>query len=145
MGTYAAMFHQLGYNVLMPDARAHGESQGKYIGYGWPEKYDVRKWVKKDLAKEGQNQKVVIFGVSMGGATAMMTSGLKMPKQVKAYVEDCGYTSLKDELLHEAQDIYHIPQPVAIAAVDMLSGITKIKMGFYTADASAVAQLKNIL
>lgn len=37
------MFHQQGYNVLLPDARAHGQSQGKYIGYGWPERYDVRK------------------------------------------------------------------------------------------------------
>lgn len=54
MAPYAAMFHQLGYNVLIPDARAHGQSQGKYIGYGWPEKYDVRKWVKKDLAKKGK-------------------------------------------------------------------------------------------
>lgn len=38
MGSYAALFHRLGYNVLMPDARSHGQSQGKYIGYGWVEK-----------------------------------------------------------------------------------------------------------
>ena len=38
MGEYAALFHQMGYNVLMPDARAHGQSQGKYSGYGWPER-----------------------------------------------------------------------------------------------------------
>ena len=37
MGAYAALFHQLGYNVLVPDARAQGQSEGKYIGYGWPE------------------------------------------------------------------------------------------------------------
>src|SRR5699024_3175106 len=97
MGPYAAMFHQMGYNVLMPDARAHGQSQGKYIGYGWPEKYDVRKWVRKLIAEEGKKQKIVIFGVSMGGATTMMASGIKMPSQVKAYIEDCGYTSVKDE------------------------------------------------
>lgn len=66
MAPYAAMFHQLGYNVLIPDARAHGKSQGKYIGYGWPEKYDVQKWVKKDIAEKGKKQKIVIFGVSMG-------------------------------------------------------------------------------
>ena len=32
MGEYATMFHRLGYNVLVPDARAHGQSQEKYIG-----------------------------------------------------------------------------------------------------------------
>lgn len=142
MGPYAAMFHELGYNVLLPDARAHGQSQGKYIGYGWPEKYDVRKWVKKDLHKEGKNQKIVIFGVSMGGATAMMTSGIKMPYQVKAYIEDCGYTDVKSEFLHEAQDLYHLPGPVADGAVDLLSGLSKANLGFYLRDASAVNQLK---
>ena len=80
------MFHQLGYNVLIPDARAHGQSQGKYIGYGWPEKYDVRKWVNKDLSIEGRKQQIVIFGVSMGGATTMINSFIKIPKQVKSYI-----------------------------------------------------------
>ena len=43
MGAYAAMFHKLGYNTLLPDARGHGQSQGNYIGYGWREKVDVKK------------------------------------------------------------------------------------------------------
>lgn len=142
MGPYAAMFHQMGYNVLMPDARAHGQSQGKYIGYGWPEKYDVRRWIEKDLAKEGKKQKIVIFGVSMGGATSMMVSGIKMPSQVKAYIEDCGYTDVKSEFMHEAHDLYHLPGPVATAAVNMLSGLSKANLGFYLADASAVNSVK---
>ena len=45
MGEYDALFHQLGYNTLTPDPRAQGKSEGKYIGYGWPEKDDVKKWV----------------------------------------------------------------------------------------------------
>ena len=43
----------------------------------------------------------------MGGATTMMASGLTMPRQVKAYIEDCGYTNVKDEVEHEAEDLYH--------------------------------------
>lgn len=142
MAPYAAMFHQLGYNVLLPDARAQGQSQGKYVGYGWPEKYDIRKWIEKDLAKKGSHQKIVVFGVSMGGATTMMASGLKMPKQVKAYVEDCGYTSVKNEFLHEAKDLYNMPSAVASSAVTLLSGVSKAKLGFFLGDASAVNQLK---
>lgn len=46
MYQYAYMFHQLGYNVLLPDDRAHGKSQGKYIGYGWLDKGDYVKWIK---------------------------------------------------------------------------------------------------
>lgn len=54
MAAYAYLFHKLGYNVLLPDARAHGDSEGKYIGYGWIEKSDVKKWINKVLAKRVQ-------------------------------------------------------------------------------------------
>lgn len=141
MGEYAAMFHQLGYNVLMPDARAHGQSQGKYIGYGWPERYDVRKWTAKLIAHNGQDSQVVIFGVSMGGATTMMTSGIKLPHQVKALVEDCGYTSLDAELNYEAGNLYKIPAWLRWPLIDTLSGINRVQNGFFTGEASAVNML----
>ncbi|MDN6117316.1 MAG: alpha/beta hydrolase, partial [Lacticaseibacillus paracasei] len=32
---YARIFMSLGYDVLMPDARSFGDSQGHTIGYGW--------------------------------------------------------------------------------------------------------------
>ena len=35
MKPYAWMFHELGYNVLMPDNMSHGDSEGQIIGYGW--------------------------------------------------------------------------------------------------------------
>ena len=142
MGPYAAMFHELGYNTLLPDARGHGQSQGKYVGYGWREKSDVKKWAKKVIAHNGQNSKIAIFGVSMGGATTMMTSGEKLPKQVKAFVEDCGYTSVKDEIEHEAQDLYNMPAIPRFPLVEVLSGINKVKVGYYLADGSSINQLK---
>lgn len=142
MGPYAAMFHQLGYNTLLPDARGHGQSQGNYVGYGWREKGDVRKWVNKVIKRNGKNSKVVIFGVSMGGATTMMTSGQKMPKQVKAYIEDCGYTNAKTEIEHEAQSIYHMPAFPRFPLVEILSGYTKLKAGYFLNDADSLKQLK---
>ncbi|MDO4902793.1 MAG: alpha/beta hydrolase [Limosilactobacillus sp.] len=142
MAEYGTMFHQLGYNVLMPDARAHGESQGKFIGYGWPERYDVRKWTKKLIAKNGQDSQVVIFGVSMGGATTMMTSGIQLPSQVKAFVEDCGYDSLNDELNYEAGNLYNIPTVIRAPLIGTLSLINRFENGFFTSQASATAMLK---
>lgn len=141
MGEYAALFHQMGYNVLMPDARAHGESGGKYIGYGWPERYDIRKWTNKLIKKNGQNSQVVIFGVSMGGATTMMTSGIQMPKQVKAYIEDCGYSSLNAELNYEAGNLYGIPKVIRAPLIGTLSLINRGMNGFFTSEASSVNSL----
>lgn len=141
MGPYAAMFHQMGYNTLLPDARGHGESQGNYVGYGWREKVDVRKWVNKVIQHNGKNSKIVIFGVSMGGATTMMTSGLKLPSQVKAFVEDCGYTNAKTEIQHEAEALYHMPAFPKFPLVEILSGITRLRAGYFLGDASSVKQL----
>lgn len=141
MGPYAALFHKLGYNTLLPDARGHGQSQGNYVGYGWREKADVAKWVKKVVAYNGKNSKIVIFGVSMGGATTMMTSGEKLPKQVKAFVEDCGYTNAKTEIEHEAQSLYHMTAFPRFPLVEVLSGITRIRAGYFLNDASSVNQL----
>lgn len=141
MGAYAAMFHQMGYNVLLPDARSHGQSEGKYIGYGWPERYDERKWINRLIQKNGQDSQIVMFGVSMGGATTMMTSGLKLPHQVKAMIEDCGYTSLAAELDHEASHMYHMPPLIAKPAEASLSIINRVANGFFTSEASSVAAL----
>ena len=141
MGAYAAMFHKLGYNTLLPDARGHGQSQGNYIGYGWREKVDVKKWAKDVIQKNGSDSKIAIFGVSMGGATTMMASGLTMPRQVKAYIEDCGYTNVKDEVEHEAEDLYHLPTFPRFPLVEVLSGITRLRAGYFLGDGSSIRQV----
>jgi len=46
MGTYVKMFHKAGYNVLAPDNRSFGLSQGKYAGYGWKDRTDLANWIK---------------------------------------------------------------------------------------------------
>lgn len=141
MGAYAAMFHQMGYNVLIPDARGMGDSQGKYVGFGWPERYDERKWMKRLVHHLGPHVKIVMFGVSMGGATTMMTSGLHLPKQCVAMIEDCGYTSVKAEITHEAKDMYHMPAIPRWPLIPVLSLMTKLRIGYFMGEASSVRML----
>ncbi|WP_404819572.1 alpha/beta hydrolase [Levilactobacillus mulengensis] len=139
MGGYVAMFHKLGYNTLIPDTRGQGQSQGKVISYGYYESKDYLKWVNQVIAKQGQQSQVVLFGVSMGGATTMMTSGLKTPSQLKAYIEDCGYTDAQAEITYQAKQMYNIPYwPL----VPMTSTVARIKAGFHFKDANALAAVK---
>lgn len=142
MGGFAKMFYDLGYNILLPDARAHGRSTGKYIGYGWVEKEDIRDWIDQVIIKNGQNQRIIVMGQSMGGATTMMVSGMKLPAQVKAFIEDCGYSSVKEEIEYQAGNLFNLKPFERIPLVEAVSGINKVKNGFFLGQASSVKQLK---
>lgn len=138
-GGAAGMFHEMGYNVLAPDDQAHGKSEGKLIGYGWIDRRDYIKWMNKLLKAEGSNQQLVMWGISMGGATTMMTSGEKdVPHQVKAFVEDCGYTSVDDEITYQAKSMYHLPKWPLVPTVSLIS---QLRAGYNYSEASAVKQL----
>lgn len=58
-------------------------------------------WINEILAYDEQAN-IVLYGESMGAATVLMAAGEGLPKQVKAVVEDCGYTTayamFKDQL-----------------------------------------------
>ncbi len=142
MGGFAKMFYDFGYNVLLPDARAQGRSAGKYIGYGWVEKEDIRNWIRQVIAKNGQDSKIIVMGQSMGGATTMMVSGMKLPSQVKAFIEDCGYSSVKEEIMYQAGNLCNLNKIARMPLVEAVSGINKVKNGFFLGQASSVKQLK---
>ena len=143
MWVYARLFHDLGYNVLVPDDRGQGQSQGHYIGYGWPDRLDYVKWINKVIRHNGPQSKIVMFGVSMGGATTMMVSGQdNVPPQVKGYIEDCGYDSVNSEINYEAEQLYHMPWWLRRSLVPIVSHITQVKDGYNFVQASALNQVQ---
>lgn len=84
-----------GFNVFLADQRAHGKSQGKTITFGVKERYDVRSWVDYFTKRFGENQKLYLSGLSMGGATVLMASNIGLPQNVIGIVADCPYSSPK--------------------------------------------------
>ena len=84
----------LGFNILLIDERACGDSDGRVISFGIRERKDGLSWINYILCRFGEETEICLFGVSMGAATVMMMLGLEdLPENVKAVVEDCGYTS----------------------------------------------------
>ncbi|GGO01645.1 alpha/beta hydrolase [Saccharibacillus kuerlensis] len=140
MSGVAKFYHEdLGMNILLPDARGHGRSEGTYIGYGWPERIDYLGWIRQIIAQDGAQAEIVLHGISMGGATVMMTSGEDLPPHVKAIVEDCGYTSVRDELAYQMKRMYRIPTFPMLPATEAL---TRVKAGYSFTEASALNQVR---
>lgn len=94
MGKYAKFYYDQGFDVLLPDARGHGDSEGDYIGYGWHERLDYKDWIKY-LIQQHDVEQIILQGNSMGAATVLMTSGEKLPKQVKGIIADSSYSTVK--------------------------------------------------
>lgn len=111
---YGYMFqHDLGYNMFLPDLNGHGLSEGKYAQMGWFDRLDVIEWLdvannifapRDSLGNKIGDTQMVIHGTSMGAATAMCVSGEPQKPYVKAYIEDCGYTSVMDEMSGDQHD-----------------------------------------
>lgn len=117
----ADYFLKHGYAMLLPDARAHGESEGEYIGFGCLDRKDALVWIDWLIKECGEDVEIMLFGTSMGGATVLMTSGLELPDNVKGIVSDCGFTSPKEVFTHVLNNMYHLPAFPAIQGADLIN------------------------
>ena len=138
MSSYAKKYYDNGYNVLIPDLRAHGLSEGDYIGMGWDDRLDIISWINYIL-NEDPNAEIILHGVSMGAATVLMTSGEEIPSNVKAIVADCGYTSVWDEFAYQLDDLFSLPE---FPILNVSSIVSKIRAGYFLGEASSIDQVK---
>lgn len=86
-------YHERGFDVLLADQRAHGDSLGKYICFGARERYDCKLWVECMNKLYGDDKPTFLHGVGMGGTAVLMTAGLKLPYNVTAVIAEGAYTS----------------------------------------------------
>lgn len=112
---------QKGYSMLLVDERAHGQSEGKHIGFGCLDRQDALKWIEKVIKDCGEDVEILLHGTSMGGATVLMTSGLKLPIQVKGIISDCAFTSAKEVFTHVLKSMYHMPAFPTIQISDFMN------------------------
>lgn len=138
MRNFALKLYDLGYNILLPEARAHGKSEGRYIGMGWIERYDVIKWIEY-LIDDNNPSNIGLFGVSMGASTALNVTGEKIPDVVKACVADCGYTSVSSEFEEQLKQLFKLPKEPFLT---MASKINEEYLGFEFDEADTVAQVQ---
>lgn len=137
MSSYAKNYYDIGYNVLIPDLRSHGLSEGDYIGMGWDDRLDIIDWINTIL-EYNPNAEIVLHGVSMGAATVSMASGEDLPSNVKAIVADCGYTSVWDEFAYQLDDLFSLPE---FPILNVSSLVAKVRAGYFLGEASTLKQV----
>lgn len=128
-----------GYAMLLPDARAHGESEGTYIGFGVEDRWDAIKWINWVISECGKDVQILLHGTSMGGATVLMTSGLMLPPQVKGIISDCAFTSAKAVFTHVLHSMYHMP---AFPIIQIANVVNKRKAGYALDECNAAIEVK---
>ncbi len=105
---YAPYFEDC--NLLLPDARNHGNSGGDASTFGALERHDLNtwlQWIETNLGK----QTVIIYGEDLGASTALLASetGL-LTDNVAFIVAESPYTSLADLADYTLAKWYKIPK-----------------------------------
>ena len=86
---YARVFYELGYSVVIYDHRSHGDNVRTYSTFGYQEAkdaYEMFKYVQKTFGKDAE---IGVFGVSMGGASAILMT--QYTQEMNFLVVDCAY------------------------------------------------------
>ena len=106
---------------------------------GWLDRQDYLLWINTLVKKHGPDQQILIHGISMGAATVMMISGESLPPQVKALIEDSGYTSVYNEFKYQINHFYYLP---AFPLLNLADHKTQKVAGYNFREASALDQVK---
>ncbi|MDD6160543.1 MAG: alpha/beta hydrolase [Oscillospiraceae bacterium] len=147
MGAVALHYAQEGWNILLPDQRSHGNSQGTYVGWGWDERLDLLAWINYIIRRDPEAE-IILHGVSMGAATVLMATGGPLPPQVKAAVSDCSYTNMEQELKHMLNRRMRksMSIPAAIPYAPLFAALRKTTLrraGYDLRDASPIDAVAN--
>ncbi len=132
-------YYDLGFSLLNVFQRAHAESEGEYITFGIKERFDCRDWALYIADRFGPEHRIVLDGLSMGAATVLMATGLKLPENVKGIIADCGFSSPWDQLVHLMKTKYHLPVHPLLDLADIFA---KLLGGFSLKEYSTFEAMK---
>ena len=97
MKYFIEKFYNMGFNILAIDLRTHGESEGKIYSLGYLERLDVLAWIKY-INDNYNNVQIILYGISMGANAVMMCCNEDNTNNVKAIIEDAGFTNAYEQL-----------------------------------------------
>lgn len=140
MEEYVKHFYDLGFNMILPYMRGHGESSYNEISFGWQDSFDIAKWIEYITAKD-EDAKIALFGVSLGANAVTLTVSKEISSNIRLVIADSCYTSV-DELMKE-----YIKNETSFSTgitVNLMSGFTKNKIGETFKNADTIVKVRDI-
>ena len=95
-----------GYNCVLYDARANGESGGLNCTFGYYEKKDLSSFIDSVLIRFPESGPIGAFGHSMGAAVIIQT--LEYDKRIKCAVVESSFSNLRETIYDYSQAIYNL-------------------------------------
>ena len=133
------LYHDLGMNILLPDQRAHGNSEGKYITFGVKESRDMLSWVEYHNKTLGDIP-LILSGLSMGASTMLFLADADLPANVKGIIADCGFTSPYEIIKSVFHRVVHLPATPTLWAADLFA---RVFAGFSLKEKDSRRTLRN--
>lgn len=136
----AVEYFNRGFNVITPDLRAHGKSDGEYITMGLHDSEDIVLWAEY-IVNKNVNSKIVLHGESMGAATVLLASGSpNLPQNVVATIEDSGYTNGYQMMVEQLDYCFGLPQFPVMSLANMMC---KVRAGYDMKDVDVLKAIEN--
>ena len=105
-----------GYNALLYDSRACGESGGRWATYGFHERADFSRVLDTATRRFGELGPVGVFGSSYGGSVALQA--MADDPRVRAAIVECAFPDLRETIRDHGRLWLHLPAWVSDLALD---------------------------
>lgn len=116
-GSQIKFYKDLGYDVIVIDQRACGNSEGKYVTFAVNESRDVADWCHYITSEFKNCKNIVLHGISLGGASVLLSLDKQLPSEAKCIIDDCGFDSPEGILHHVLKKDYHLPSFIRKTAI----------------------------
>lgn len=111
---YAPMFLEKGYNLLMPDQRFHGQSEGKNTTLGLQESIDCKNWIRYIKETTPTVQTIGLHGESMGAATVLHAASNN--HDIDFVISDCAFSDFSKQVQYIIKKQHRLPKPFVYIA-----------------------------
>lgn len=140
MAVYAEHFMKMDMNVLLPELRGHGKSEIKYYGLSYLDGYDVNQWIRWILKKDAE-ARIVLFGISIGGASVAMASEFERNESVKCIITDSAPSSVYKQMQRVYSWMLKLPRFPIFSLTEVAIRVFAV---FKLSDATLIPNISNI-